>query len=475
MKKNCSYLNIQNKMDKQYILDHVDELSAEKLANYIKQGLVTLDELRKTGLLDNSKRVAISRMLKADEQEQQRLEAERDKADDDAWETARYSNEISLIDWISNNPNNKYLQKAKDKVKFLQDERDKIKSQKQGILDNIRRNPNTYPPNDIKGFLRNATFTEQDLRDCGIPQSAINNLDKIKAPTLNLGATPDSIPEGYTEVYFWGYKGSGKTCALGAILQMAEKKGYLNIAAGPGNRYATQLKNIFSDDGAANDFLPAPSPVETTQYLPFTLKKPNESKIRSVSLIELSGEVFLCFAHKIANQPFPTQSHENTFNSLSNFLKSDNRKVHFFFIDFDRENKPDDDGMKQSDYLAAASTYFKNNKVFGKTTDAIYVVLTKSDLMLDDSGNPISKDKRIEYAKKHLSGHNYLAFVNTLKDICKKYSINGGKLTVEPFSLGKVFFRDICDFDGTAAANIVEILIERIAGSRISILDVFNR
>jgi hypothetical protein len=95
--------------------------------------------------------------------------------------------------------------------------------------------------------------------------------------------------------------------------------------------------------------------------------------------------------------------------------------------------------------------------------------------MLDDSGNPVPKDKSIEYAKKHLSGHNYLAFVNTLKANCKKYSINDGKLTVEPFSLGKVYFRDICDFDGTAAANIVKILMERIPATRKSILDVFNK
>lgn len=450
-------------MDKQYILNHVYELSAEQLANFIKQNLVTLEELRKTELLDNSMRKAILRLLE--------VEA---KADDDSWEKVRLGTEITLIDWINNNPNNKHVQDAKNRVKYLQEEREKILSQKQDLLDSIRRNPNKYRPKEIQNFLNSGTISEQELRDyCHVPQSAIDNLDKVKAPPLNIGKTPDSIPDGFTEVYFWGYKGSGKTCALGAILHMAEKKGYLNISTGPGNRYAMQLKNIFSDNGVADDFLPAPSPVETTQYLPFTLKKPNESRSRSVSLIELSGEVFLCFAHKNAGEPFPTQSHENTFNSLNKFLKSNNRKVHFFFIDFDRENKPDDDGMTQSDYLAAATTYFKNNAVFGKTTDAIYVVLTKSDLMIDENGNSIPKDKRIEYAKKHLNGHNYLAFINTLKDNCKKYSINGKKLTVEPFSLGKVYFKDICNFDGTAAANIVEILMERIPGTKKSILGEF--
>ena len=38
----------------------------------------------------------------------------------------------------------------------------------------------------------------------------------------------------------------------------------------------------------------------------------------------------------------------------------------------------------------------------------------------------------------YLNENNYKSFINTLKDICKKEGINGGKLTVEPFSLGKV-------------------------------------
>jgi len=463
-------------MDKQYILDHGDQLSAEQLAKFIKQGFVTLDELRATELLERSKINAITRLLEADKQEKLRAQLERDKADDESWDKVRFGNELVLIDWINNNIENKHIQPAKDRVKFLQEEREKIRNQKQGILDNIRRNPNSYSPNDIKEFLNNGTISESELRNiCKIPQSAINNLENIKVPTLIIGSTPDSIPVGYTEVYFWGYPGSGKTCALGAILHMAEKKGYLNIAAGSGNRYATQLKNIFSDNGVADDFLPAPSPVETTQCLPFTLKNPKEGKSRLVSLIELSGEVFRCFAHKNAGEHFPTESHENTFNSLNVFLKSNNRKLHFFFIDYDRENKPDENGIKQSDYLAAASTYFNNNAVFGKSTDAIYVVLTKSDLMLDDSGNPIPNNKRVEYAKRHLSGDNYLSFVNTLKENCKKYSINGGRLTIEPFSLGKVYFKDICDFDGSSASNILEILMERISGTKKSILDVFNK
>ena len=453
-------------MDQEYILNHVEDFNSQQLFEFINQGIVTLQELRDTGNLDNSIRKEIIAL--------QEVEVKRD---DDAWEKVRYGNEAILSDYITNFPVGRHVVEAKAKIDYLEEQRRRIITQRQEVLDNIKRNPNSYNPDQIKEFLKNGFFSDKDLMDyCEIPQSAITNLENIVTPNLEIGNNPTSIPDGYTEVYFWGYNGSGKTCALGAILQMADKKGYLNIAPGPGYLYANQLKNIFSDDDVANDYLPAPSPFDVTQYLPFTLKKPKEKGSRSISLIELSGEIFRCFLYKNAGQPFPSQQHVDTFNSLNTFLKSNNRKIHFFFIDYDRENNPDNMGLKQSDYLAAASTYFKNNAVFGKTTDAIYVVLTKSDLLLDDQDKHVDGyEQRVDYAIKHLNEQNYRSFINTLKDNCKKYSINAGKLTVEPFSLGKVYFRQICNFEGSSATNIVEILMERIAVTKKSILDVFNQ
>ncbi len=451
-------------MDRNYILQHNDDFTADQLFGFINQKIITLDDLRNTGNLDASMRKAIVA-----------LQTKSEKEEDAAWERARYGNESMLSDYITNYPSGKYVSEAKQKIDNLQQQRVNAQAEKQKILDKIRRNPNSYAPIQIYKYLQNGTFTETDLIKCGIPKSAIDNLGNIQTPNLQIGQTPTSIPAGYTEVYFWGGTGSGKTCALGAILQIAEKKGYLNIATGPGYLYANQLKNIFSDDGDANDYLPAPSPVETTQYLPFTLKRPHEKNSRSISLIELSGEIFKCFFYKNGGQELPTQSHVNTFNSLNSFLSNNNRKIHFFFIDYNRENKPDGNGLTQSDYLAAASTYFKNNQVFGKTTDAIFVVLTKSDLLTDEEGNCIHVTKRVEYAIKHLNDKSYNAFINTLKDNCKKNSINAGKLTVEPFSLGKVYFQQICNFDGTAAAAFVEILMNRISVSKKNILEVFNK
>ncbi len=463
-------------MEKNDFLDHIEDLSAQELADAIIQGILTLDELKATNNLDNTKRKAIVAIQTEKEKAIIAIQTQKDKEEDDAWERAKYGNENSFRDYIASFPTGKYVREAKDRIDDLESQRRNQMAQRQNILDKIKQNPNSYSPNEIQDYLGNGTITIDELINyCEVPQSAINNLDKIKTPFLQLGETPSSIPEGYTEVYFWGGTGSGKTCALGAVLQMAEKKGYLNIATGPGYNYANQLKNIFSHNDEADDFLPAPSPVETTQYLPFSLKQVNEKVTRSVSLIELSGEIFKCFFYKNAELQLPTQSHEVTFNSLNSFLKSDNRKIHFFFIDYTKENKPDKDGKTQSDYLSAASTYFQNNDVFNKSTDAIYIVLTKSDLMLDPNGNAINDyNQRVIFAIDYLQS-NYLAFINTIKNSCKKYSINGGKLKVEPFSLGKVYFNEICNFDGTAAEKLVEILLERIAGTKKSFLDIFNK
>lgn len=442
-------------MNHDEILRRVSDLSAEQLFEYIRKGTVTLEELRVTGELDATKRKAIMN-----------LQTQLDSKDDEAWECARYSNEASIRDYIAYYPTGKHVQEAKDRIDTILNDRENSIRAKQVILENLKRNPNSFTPGMIQDHLQKGIISEYDLHCCNVPPNIIKKLNNIVPPRLQLGQTPESIPEGYTEVYFWGIPGSGKTCALAAILSTADRLGYLDVAVGPGYDYMTRLAGIFHNGNAV---LPPPSPVETTQYLPFVLRKGND-KPRSVSLIELSGEIFECFYRKNANLPFQSPKHENTFNSLIRFLKGGNRKIHFFFIDFEKENDIDADGYSQGNYLAAASAFFKNNDIFSKSTDAIYLVITKSDLM----PNARTYLERVEYAKKHLQDKNFSSFVNTLKYRCNQHSINAGKLTVEPFSLGKVYFQQICDFDNTSATKIIDILIERIAPNKKSILEVFN-
>ena len=443
------------KMDKNFILSNIDNFSAEQLFDFINQGIVTLDELRDTGELDATKRKAVTTLQKNIEQE-----------DDDFWNTSRYT-ESGCRTYLETYPAGRHFIDARQQIDDLQRQREQEIADRQKILDKIRKNPNSFTPGMLNGYLKNETINRSDLINSGVPEDIIDSLDNIASPQLTLGETPENIPDGYTEVYFWGLPGSGKTCALSAVLSTADKMGYLEIAQGPGHDYMLKLKNNFSNHIS---FLPGPSPVDTTQYLPFTLKKPNEKHYRSVSLIELSGEIFQCFLYKNANKPLP-EKYKSTINSLIRFLNGNNRKMHFFFVDYEKENNVDNDGYKQSDYLNAAATYFndKNNNLFSKTTDAIYIVLTKSDLMDCD------KSDQVNQISQYLLNNNFTSFINSLRSKCEENSINGGRILATPFALGNVYFQQMCVFEDETSRNIIDILMRRIPQKKQSILDVFNK
>jgi hypothetical protein len=440
-------------MDKNYILNNVEDFSAEQLFDFISKDVVTEEELRKTGNLDASKRKAITI-----------LHNQHTQKDDNAWENQRYT-EQGCRNYLEQYPAGKHKEEARKQIDNFERKQYEDQAQKREIIEKVRRNPNSFTPRRLREFLEDGRVNRIDLTNSGIPDAVIDSLDNIVSPQLHLGETPDSIPEGYTEVYFWGIPGSGKTCVLSAMLSTAERKGYLEIAQGPGYDYMTRLKNIFINPIS---FLPPPSPTDNTQYLPFVLKKDNDAP-RSVSLIELSGEIFQCFYYKNANKELPTSQHKETLDTLLRFLSGNNRKIHFFFVDYEKENKVDVDGYTQADYLQAAATYFQNNDIFSKSTDAIYIVITKSDLM------PCDRTERVNNLGKYLRDANFTAFINSLKNRCKDHSINAGKILATHFSLGNVYFQQICSFDSETSDNIIDILTRRIAPNKKSILDVFNQ
>jgi len=429
-------------MDKEKILGNIHYLSAEQLHNYIKTGIVTLQELM-ANELDYKVRKDIIQL-----QENEKV------ADNEAYKSAQNEGtEYAYQKYLENYPNGVHVGEANAVLNALKRSRENAQNQKAGILNNIKNDHNSYTPGEIRDFISNQFLTWEDISNCGIPDDIIDALIDYHETTLDLGETPERIPNGFTEVYFWGIPGSGKTCALASILSVANKKGLLQQELGTGYDYMTRLINIFNDDFG---FLPAPSPVDVTQYLPFLLRRESgDKKLRSVSLIELSGEIFRCFYYANAKKPMPSEFHESTFRNLKNYLMSPNRKVHFFFIDYSIKNKLDSNNYTQGDYLNAAALYFREHSIFKDTTDAIYIVTTKSDLM------PCDSSQRKKHAVTHLN-EKFSSFVNTLKDICVKHSINGGKLTVEPFSLGEVYFNSICSLNESSPSQIVDILLERI-------------
>lgn len=441
-------------MNKDQILNRIEDYKSEQLFDFIKKGIVSLVELKATGNLDASMRRAI-----------QALQKEQQQKDDDAWE--KYNNSESGCErYLEEYPEGNHASEAKKQIEDFKNARINEQKEKDTLLKKLSNNPNACSADVMKDYLDKGTLNRNDLINNGIPEAVIDRLYNMEIKELEMGETPDYIPPGFAEVYFWGIPGSGKTCALSAVLSTANKKGYLEVASGPGFDYMTRLRSIFAESASV---LPPPSKTDSTQYLPFVLRKGNDDP-RSVSLIELSGEIFECFYRKEANQELPSPEHEQTLNSLLRFLDGDNRKLHFFFVDYAMRNRRDKKGYTQDDYLQAAAQYFNRHNIFRKSTDAIYIVVTKSDLMPSQASSEVVKD-----IKTYLNDANFTAFINSLRNRCRENSINSGKILGTHFSLGKVYFDQICDFDSETSENIIDILIRRIAPNKKSILDVFNK
>ncbi|MBP6695642.1 MAG: hypothetical protein KA161_10960, partial [Saprospiraceae bacterium] len=108
-------------------------------------------------------------------------------------------------------------------------------------------------------------------------------------------------------------------------------------------------------------------------------------------------------------------------------------------------------GLTQSNYLEAAAVYFRDrNNIFRKKTDAVYVVITKSD--------EIKGDNKIDIAKAFLQ-ENFGSFMDVLKNQCQRNSVD---FKVKLFSIGDVYFKRICKIDRSYSNDIIQDLLKRV-------------
>lgn len=334
---------------------------------------------------------------------------------------------------------------------------------KKSIVDDLSEDRNAYRLQYLKTALR---FTKDDLRgrikdsNGQIRDDVLKSWDK-EQKNLNMGMSPTSIPKGSTEVYFWGVPGSGKTCAMAAILSCARKMGCYVPRTGPGLGYMNQLSTMFiSDDNAPAVCLPPATDIGT-QYLPLSLNEVIEGrngkqviKRHNLSVIEISGEIFECFSCELENRPFRSNEHKETYEKLKLYLQNrDNPKYHFFILD----SRP----MRNTDqmlFLQNAALYFTDSGIFNSTTQGISLIVTKSDVLSPDRNQWVT-------CAQNAALTNFPSLVMQLKSIVGDpreggLGISDGSLDVIPLSIGEVFFQSLCLFDPEPAKVVVKKLIE---------------
>ena len=115
--------------------------------------------------------------------------------------------------------------------------------------------------------------------------------------------------------------------------------------------------------------------------------------------------------------------------------------------------------LHKKNYLEAAATYFRDRgDLFKKKTDAVYVIVTKSDLIKSDTSN----NSDVEQLASDFLYDNFGNFMDVIEDQCKKYSVN---FEVKRFSIGEVFFKGICKLDYHYAKNIINDLLSKVRPS----------
>lgn len=327
------------------------------------------------------------------------------------------------------------------------------------FLDKIREDHNLLSSGIIKKLVDQDILTVPDLHSLNINQEFIDKALK-GVPTISLSTISAKKLEGInkqsTEIYFWGIPSSGKSCALGAILSVANSgKVAYSMAPDTGSQgygYMNRLMSLFHDGNVGP--LIEGTAINSFYEMGFDLVD-TKRNVHPITCIDMAGELMRCMYKYDAGEPMSDMDLE-MLDTLTKVLidnRSVNRKIHVFVIEYGAEDRLYE-GLPQHTYLDGAVSYIKKTGIFKKDTDAIYLMISKVDKAKDPT--PETFNKYIE--------DNYLGFYNALETICNDNEINGGKVEKVFFSLGDVCFQNYCKFNAQPAANMVRyVLLGRTA------------
>lgn len=324
------------------------------------------------------------------------------------------------------------------------------------FLNAIKEDRNLLSSGIVKRLLNNSIITAEDLIGIGIDLPFIQRM--LKGDNVVSFKSPEKLEKIHkqsTEIYFWGIPSSGKSCALGAILSVADS-GRIAKSMDPdtesqGYGYMTELINLFQNGEICT--LMEGTDKESFYEMGFDLLD-SDGRIHPITCIDMAGELMRCMYK--ANAGADLENNDlimlDTLTKVLIDNRTVSRKMHIFVLEYGAEDRLYE-GKPQKVYLDGALAYIKNTGIFKKDTDAIYVMVTKADKIKN-----ATKDNISEYIN-----NKYLGFYNKLEQICKDNEINKGKVEKIAFSLGNVCFQNYCKFNAKPAENVVNLILQRSA------------
>ena len=310
-----------------------------------------------------------------------------------------------------------------------------------------------YTVGQIKKFIDEGSLEKTDLVETIKMQE--DHYERIKnfskRPTqFNSWADLPPLEKNRTDIYFLGQPGSGKSCILASLFFHSNQEGLIidNNLNPKGNQYRFQLAEEIEFGVLPDSTL---ADVEKgVNYMPVDLAesidhKGNINNIHPLNFVEMSGELF-------------DKAHEEGAGGKNigakGYLSNNNKKLIFFVIDYDQHKQRQEGKIAssaQSSKFQNVLSYLDDSGIL-KKTDGIYLLISKADLFPKGVN-------RTDYAEEFLK-NNYKGFYNNCKILKNKHKDNF-ELTLYPFSLGKVLYKNLLvEFDKTPPNDLMQYIYD---------------
>ncbi len=501
------------------LVDTLQEYDAVQIAQFIKKGLIQPEDMESNYEVDNKKRDKVMQILEG-------ADDDPEEDDDSCFEKAKELNTVKAFDeYLSKFPEGEHRLEAKELKKklerptpplggetprpssnpwkkyekpidviikeksrtgisdlqFVKELEDFLKTgrlSKQQLLDLIKNDNNLFNRGVIKELVNRGWLLPDELIEAGIGDDFIYALYNVTdGPQIDPAENPTAIVNRSTEVYFWGIPSSGKSCVMAALMSVL-KTSKIDDGIGAwepkeckGSDYMNRLSMLYKEN-EVKVLLPG-TPVASTYEMAFNLTRlegqnPKRKKpyVHPFTFIDLAGGVLFLMYDYLNRRNGMTDENKAYLDAIkdliigtSNDKKSEsNRKMHCFVIEYGAETWSYN-GYDQLTYLGEALRYIEETNIFkNKATDSIYVIVTKADRAA------LHGKQLNDEIKNYVENGYYKGFYDRLRGIAKKCEINGGLVSIVPFSIGEVKMRSLCKFNGKPARVLMEKLADRSIG-----------
>ena len=372
-----------------------------------------------------------------------------------------------ILNELRNNDieNSQYWGKLIDTVVALENDA------RSNYVKELKKNKGALQAVEYAKLFDTDVLSDSDFEEIGITYDQLNILKETRnAISINIEPLDETefkdgkykLPGDCTEIYLWGMPASGKSCCLSAILSCASAWGYCRgyDSGITGNDYFEKLTNVFKindENGTELSTLVTGTNTNSIASASYTIEHPIYKK-RRMCLIDLAGETFKSMRNVNNNKEINDKALKLCLDVTRSYLADKrNRKLHFFIVPYVKPGTEKlYDGISVSQYLQSAAEYLRSNGVITNSTDGIYVIVTKIDLM---DCSPSQYDvKALEYVKTKFS-----SFYNGMESICKDQGIGtcAKRVEVLPFSIGEMVSRELCIFKPSGAERLIELISKK--------------